>query len=65
MGGGFAKRQGDVGVVERSFGWWLLRSRWGLVRSSGWGMRSEGVRFFRCPGGGVLSCRALGIGCDK
>jgi len=27
--------------------------------------QSEGVRFIRCPVGGLLSCRALGIGCDK
>ena len=27
--------RGTRGGVVRSFGWWLLRSRWGLVRGSG------------------------------
>ena len=30
--------RGTWGVVERSFGWWLLIGPWGLLRSSGLGI---------------------------
>ena len=48
------KAGGTWGGVERSFGWWLLRSRWGLVRSSGWG---DAVR-----GGSVLRGALVRLG---